>query len=958
MPSENTTTTKFRVDISDLKKGIQDASRQIKLANAEFKAAASGMDNWEKSADGVSKKVEQLDKVLDNQKKILESYERQLDLIVAEYGENSKEADEMRIKIANQQAVVNKTTSELEKYQSVLKDLESEQAKSAQGAEKQAKAYDDLKDSIDGQQKELDDLKDEYKQVVIEQGKNSDVAKELAKEIDELSGELADNKKAMNEADKAADDLDHSLDDLDPEGKADGFTVLKGAIADLVSKGIQMAISAIKDFAAETIEVGKTFDKSMSNVAALSGATADELQMLRDTAKEYGSSTQFSASEAADALGYMALAGWNANQSASALGGVLDLAASSGMDLAAASDMVTDYMSAFNMSAEESAYFADLLAYAQANANTTAQGLGEAFKNSAANMNAAGQDIETTVSLLAMMANQGLKGSTAGTALSAVMRDITKNMDTAGYNMESFSKASLVAGHETLYLIDALNEVGVSNKEFNDALKESSGDVEVFMNELQKSAKKGADTNKVFSDLGWTMQDLDTVFGEIEKAQGNYNILIGDTEVSVTDANGNFRDMTDILMDVEAATEGMGDAEKAAALSATFTADSIKGLNLILNAGVKNSQKFEEELRDSSGAASEMAKVMNDNLAGDLTALHSKLEGVQLEIYEKFTPALRGGVEVLSNLLDGFSWILDHGNEVVAVLSVIATGIAAYVAYTTAIKIMEGGLMSLSVAQKAVAAAQWIMNAAMNANPIGILIALITALVSAFMILWNTSEDFRQFWIDLWDAMKTGAVEAWEGIKKTFGSVADWFTNVFKTAWEGVKAVFSTGDKIFDGIVDGIVDGFKTVVNAIIRGINKVVAMPFNAINKVLDKIKNVNILGVEPFKNIISTIDVPQIPELKNGGVLAKGQVGLLEGDGAEAVVPLENNKEWIAATAEELRRSLVAEGLINEFGGGAGGIGGTTYTFNQYNSSPKALDRLEIYRQTRNQLELAKGV
>lgn len=1109
MPS-NETTTKFKVDISDLKKGIQEANRQIRLANAEFKAASSGMENWGKSADGVQKKVEQLDKVLDSQKKVLDNYKKQLELIADEYGENSKEADEMRIKIANQQAAVNKTASELERYKNTLQELEREQERAADSTDDQANAYDDLKGKIKDQESQLESLKGKYAAVVLEQGKNSDSAQELAREIDDLSGELYDNKKAMSEAEQAADDLDHSLDDLDPEGSADGFTILKGAIADLVSQGIQMAIGAIKDFAKETIEVGKQFDKSMSNVAALSGATADELQLLRDTAKEYGSATQFSASQAADALGYMALAGWDAKTSASALGGVLDLAAASGMDLAEASDMVTDYMSAFNLTADKSTYFADLLAYAQANANTTAQGLGEAFKNSAANMNAAGQDIETTVSLLSMMANQGLKGSEAGTALTAVMRDMTAKM---------------------------------------------------------KDGK----------------------------------IAIGETSVSVMDAEGNYRDLTDILLDVEAATNGMGDAERATALQSTFTSDSIKGLNLILNAGVGEAQKFEKELRNSTGAAGDMAKVMNDNLAGDMTALGSKLEGVQIALYEKFEPALRSGVEALSGLLDAVNWLVDHSDGVITALTSMGAAVAAYVAYTTALKVMREGWMALEIVQKAVTAAQWLMNTAMAANPIGLIVAAIAALVAAFVMLWKRSEKFRKFWIGLWEGikkavsaavdwikgvfdkivnffkenwqaillflinpfaglfkyaydhfegfrnfvdgivqaivgffsnmgekvagffsnlwegiksiwstvaqwfndnvaqpiinffqpvvdffkqawniikelaegawiaiqliweivkdwfndnviepvkefftkmwesiqqfasdawdkikaiwavvsgwfndnivqpvtsfftsmwegiktaantawefikgiwnvvsswfnttiiqpvsnffsgmwekLKSGASSAWEGIKSVFSNITGWFKEKFTQAWTAVKNVFSTGGKIFDGIKDGIVSAFKTVVNGIIRGINKVIAIPFNGINKALDTIRNLSIAGVKPFEGLLSRLDIPQIPELAQGGVLAKGQMGLLEGDGAEAVVPLDQNKKWIAATAQALKQSLVNEGVLGASGGNVVG-GSTTYTFNQYNTSPKALDRLEIYRQTRNQLNFAKGV
>ena len=131
------------------------------------------------------------------------------------------------------------------------------------------------------------------------------------------------------------------------------------------------------------------------------------------------------------------------------------------------------------------------------------------------------------------------------------------------------------------------------------------------------------------------------------------------------------------------------------------------------------------------------------------------------------------------------------------------------------------------------------------------------------------------------------------------------------------------------------------------------VAVPFNAINGILEKIQGVNIAGIEPFKNLISRLPVPEIPQLSQGGVLKRGQVGLLEGDGAEAVVPLEDNKRWIAATAAQLKKALETDGVIGG-GGKTGGVVGTTYNFTQYNTSPKALSRLEIYRQSKNLLSL----
>ena len=1007
---DNNTTAKFSVDISDLKKGIQEANRQIRLANAEFKAASASMDKWSTSTSGLTAKIEQTDKVLANQKKILNSYKQEMEQVIAKYGENSKEADNAKIKYENQRAAVIKTQKALGDYKDALTALEKEQAESAKAAERQATAFESLEKTISGQENNLSALKSEYANVVLEQGRNSKAAQDLASQIKELSGELNENKTKLSEAEGAADEFDQTLQDT----TSGGLSVFTVAVGNLVANVLTGLINSMKDVVGNTIEVGKAFDSSMSNVAALSGATAEDLQMLRDTAKEFGSTTKFSASEAADALGYMALAGWDAQTSASALGGVLDLAAASGMDLAAASDMVTDYMSAFGMEAQKSGYFADVMAYAQANANTNVTQLGEAFKNSAANMNAAGQDIETVTSLLAMMANQGLKGSEAGTALTAVMRDMTSKMD------------------------------------------------------------EGA-------------------------------IAIGDASVQVMDAEGNYRDLTDILRDVEAATNGMGDAEKASALSATFTADSIKGLNLMLNAGVDEAAKFEDQLRKSDGSAADMAKTMNDNLNGDLTNLGSKLEGVQIAIYEKFEPALRDGVKVLDSLLDAINFVVDHSTEFIAALGAMAAGVAAYVGYTTALKVMEQGWQALTIVTKAQTAAQWLLNAAMSANPIGLVIAAIVALVTAFVILWNKSEDFRNFWIGLWDSIKSVVVDFWENnlkpifeaignvfksiwenylkpvlvyiqekftevftkisdlwnnvlkpvfdaigsvfkwlwdvvlsviliamaaqfalvwneikalwdnvLKPTFQALGDFFrwvwekvlkptlgflSDTFKTTFEGIKLIWNTVLKpVFDAIgsafkkvwneylkptIDAITEAFtamgdsiggvwdklwnsilKPIINSILGGMETLANGVVWAMNKVIDALNNLSFtipdwvpeFGGRTFGFSIGKLSEVNLPRLASGGVLNRGQLGLLEGSGAEAVVPLENNKKWIAATAKALQVALTNEGLLAA-GLQQAPVINNNYSFTQNNTSPKALDALTVYRNTNSLLFAAQN-
>ena len=162
----------------------------------------------------------------------------------------------------------------------------------------------------------------------------------------------------------------------------------------------------------------------------------------------------------------------------------------------------------------------------------------------------------------------------------------------------------------------------------------------------------------------------------------------------------------------------------------------------------------------------------------------------------------------------------------------------------------------------------------------------------------------KNFFTGMWNGLKNGATQAWTAIKNVFSPVINWFKETFKRAWEGVKNVFATGGKIFSGIKEGIENVFKTVVNAIIRGINTVVAFPFNAINGFLDTLRKISILGVSPF-SWIGSIAVPQIPLLATGGVLTSPTLMIGGEDGAEAVVPLAKNTEWIQAVALEMEEA-----------------------------------------------------
>lgn len=542
-----------------------------------------------------------------------------------------------------------------------------------------------LAEAVANTREKLDKLKEAERQVQaqFERGEVSEEqVRALQREIiatentlhkyENAAEETADAIEALGKSEEAAgesaDDMgsgaSHAASDVDDLGEnaeraSEGIKksdIAFGAfIGTLASQAVANMVDKLKDLAATTVQIGMDFTSSMSEVQAISGATDEELASLEETARAFGATTVFSASEAAQALKYMSLAGWSAEESTNALEGVLNLAAASGMDLAEASDMVTDYLSAFGLEAKDSARFADMLSYAQSHSNTSAAQLGEAYKNVAANMHAAGQDVETTTALLSALADQGLKGSESGTALAAIMRDLTAKM------------------------------------------------------------KKG-------------------------------KISIGDTAVTVQDASGNFRDLTDILADVESATDGMGNAEKASALMTTFTADSIKGLNLVLNNGVKKISGFEKELRSANGSASKMSDTMNNNLSGDLKEMGSGFEELGLKIFDQLETPLRDATKfvtekVIPMLTKISSWIFSNGPVIKSTIVGVTTAFVAYKAATVAATIAEEGLkgaiMATTVAQKA-------LNLVQSASPWGLVAAGVAAVVAGLAVYAASMDDSKE----------------------------------------------------------------------------------------------------------------------------------------------------------------------------------------------------------------------
>ncbi len=511
----------------------------------------------------------------------------------------------------------------------------------------------------------------------------------------------------------------------------------------------------------------------------------------------------------------MALAGWDTQQSMDALPGVLNLAAASGMDLANASDAVTDILSAFGMQASDAGMAADQFAYAQANANTSADQLTEAMSNCGVNANGFGQDLTQTNAVLMALSNEMLKGAPAGTALSAVFRDMGNAM------------------------------------------------------------KDGC-------------------------------IQIGKTKVQITDSKGNFLDMTEIIKGVEKATNGMSESERQAALSSTFTADSIKAMGILLNEGSDKVAGYADQLENCGGSAEKMAEVMNDNLNGQITALKSALEGAAISIGEALLPMIKGLVSVLQGALNWFNGLNDGVKTTIVTVGLVVAAIGPLLLILGSLASAIGNLIELkallaesSILSSAIGRVSGLFTSLRNVimgsvvpalqslwafmltNPITFVIAAIAALVAGFVYLWNNCESFRNFWINLWDNIVSTVSKIPGQVQKIFnelpgkisgaldstgdalinwgysisGGVGDTMTDlygVFRDSFDGmveyiknittiVKDIFTGNWGAIPGDVEKLFTGMCNSVGNILSGLANIVgdafAMVNDAIQAVLGKI-------------------------------------------------------------------------------------------------------------------------
>lgn len=385
-----------------------------------------------------------------------------------------------------------------------------------------------------------------------------------------------------------------------------------GAMAAIGSKAVSAVGSGLKSLTTGAISAGANFENAMSSVAAISGATGSDFDRLSEKAKQLGKSTQYTASETASAMEYMAMAGWKTEDMLNGIEGVMDLAAASGEDLAGVSDIVTDAMTAFGLSADgttkiikdgftkevsNASHFADVLAAASANSNTNVAMLGESFKYAAPVAGSLGYSVEDTAIALGLMASSGLKSSMAGSSLRTILTNLAKPTDDISDAMD-YLGISLQNGDGSMKsLMDIVTD-----------LRGAFGQCKMPMDQFQENLAK-----------------LDEKYANGELTEKKYNEALAD------------------LTEKAYGAEGALKAKYAATLAGK---EGMSGLLSIVSAAPEDFDKLTNAIYNSDGAAKEMAEIKMDNLQHDVVKLQSAMEGLGITAFNQVGGKMRGLVGI------------------------------------------------------------------------------------------------------------------------------------------------------------------------------------------------------------------------------------------------------------------------------------------------------------------------
>ena len=715
-----------------------------------------------------------------------------------------------------------------------------------------------LKDAIGATKEKLDSLKTAQEQAK-QQLENGDLGQD---KYDALQREIIETEQELRRLQEEAAATSTALAKIDEAGKK------MEAFGDSVTSAgqkIMPASMAVAGLGAAAVKTAADFDSGMSKVAAISGATGDDLDALRDKAREMGAKTKFSASEAASAMEYMAMAGWKTEDMLGGIEGIMSLAAASGEDLATTSDIVTDALTAFGLSAQDSGHFADILAAASSNANTNVRMMGETFKYCAPIAGALGFSAEDVAEAIGLMANAGIKSTQAGTALRTIMNNLSGEVKITGAALGEVTIATTNADGSMRDLSDILADCRGAFSQLSESERAQAAEALVGKNamsgflalmnaapeDIQKLSTAIDNCDGTAAQMAETMQDnlagqLTILKSQLEELAISFGemlmpairAIVSKIQAFVDKLNGMSESQRKAILTIGLIVAALGPLlviigtliSKVGVAMQGFVklATGVKKLGVAVKAGTGVFGKLGAALGGISAPVLAIVAVVAVLIAAfkhlwDTNEEFRKaITGIWEGIVSKIQAFCQGIVDRLNALGFDFGSIVD-------VLKSLWDGLCQFLA-----PVFEAAFNVVSTV-------------------LGTVLDMITGLLDVFIGLFTGN------WSQMWEGVKEIFSGVWDGITGLFDTalnllkslaetVFGWFGSTWESVWTGIKAFF---EAIWNGIVaffSGIWNAIVSTVTAQINAVKTVVTTVFNAIKTTSTTIWN----GI---KTAISTV-------------------------------------------------------------------------------------------------------
>ena len=838
---------KIGASMSEYQSAMKAAVASMKELSSQYSLAAANAKLYGTKSDALKAKISELTQKMDVQKTKVEDCKTHYETLTTRLDNNKKKSEELKTKVA-----------EL------------------------SRAYEESKEAT---------------------GENSEETKKLKTELDKAEKQLATTEAqttkyeaavkkqgaAVTQAEADLANMEVQLRDVNAElarQKFDEYAEKAGKVGQAVQTAGQHMMkvtTAIGGVAAASVTVAANFEQQMSKVQAISGATAEETDKLTESARQWGRDTKYSATEAGEAFEYMALAGWKTDDMLEGIGGILNLAAASAMDLGTASDIVTDYLTAFGLSAKDAGKFADEMAYAMSHSNTTTEALGEAYKNCAATAASMGYSVEETTAVLMTMANAGVKGGEAGTALNAIMTRLatdTKGCATelAKYGVEVYdaqgnmnSLSSILTGVRGVW--NNLTDEQQANLAKTIAGTNQFSALQTIMSGLSDEAIA---SGMSFSDYAEALQNCDGTASDMaatmqDNLLGRLTQLKSKLEdIGITVGNA-------LLPFMEKAVAKIGElADKFAALSPQQQETILKIAGVVAAIGplltiVGKAISVSGQLSSGIGKVVGKLAAMGTTASG-ATGGMAVLKGALAAITSPVGIAVAAIAAITAVIVTLWNTNEDFRNKITEIWDRIKTVFTEFGQHITD-KLNSLGFDFENFGE--VVKAIWegfcnllapIIEGVFNniANVIETTLNVITGVFDLFVSL------FTGDWSGAWDAVKGIFESVWNGLKEyisnilnTIKDVADAFLGLFGTSWDEVwNSIKTTFENIWNGIVSfftGILDGIKNAVTtawtAVSTTISDVLTGIWNTVSNIFTTIRDFVSTVFETIKNVITVV-------------------------------------------------------------------------------------------------------